>query len=380
MKYLSFFFVPLFIALLFSSCDWFTSPEELTPGRRDYVWTADTIHVPFTYFEKIWGDSNDNVWIVGPGGGLKTTVWNYDGTQWTTDSVSKGVSPLGIWRFGKNDIWIAGNEGNICHFNGSQWSERIKIEKENSTIGFQEIWGDSPNNVFAVGYADSSNTRKPIIFNWDGYNWAEIEIPIFPTYNFILMRGGKNNKFYLLGWGAKENGGDLLAIFQFDGTQIEKIYEGDFLSDSWANFENINNRIFFVIGNNICTYKDGGFEVLVAINNTNFNQGLAGRSEKDIFLNMRDGIAHYNGSDIEYLYHFLGSEKPYGMVAIQNYIFVLINDFENGNNIILRGESPLNSITLYVETSSNLIYQSHLFCNKKTNPEKQGLGFYFLSV
>jgi len=40
------------------------------------------------------------------------------------------------------------------------------------------------------------------------------------------------------------------------------------------------------------------------VENPNFYQRMWGRNSKDIFLLMTDGLAHYNGTDIEYLFYF----------------------------------------------------------------------------
>jgi len=339
MKKMILILINVLIGLIVFSCkDSITNPEP-KPGRRDYVWTADTIKVPFTYFNKIWGDAPDNVWVVGPGGGLDKTIWHFDGSNWSTDGISRGISPLSVWGFGKKDIWTAGREGRIWRYNGS-WKMSLWYKKDGWDIGFQEIYGNEPNNVFAVGYADSANFRKSIILKWNGEVWKEINTPIFTTYAFITMRKSfalKSN-YYTLGWGEKQNGGDLLALFEFDGTNITKIYEADFVSESWSMVENIGNEVLFVIGKNICKYINGSFVPIINIPNSTFNLRFSGRSEKDIFLSMKDGIAHYNGSDIQYIYRFNSNQNIFGFVVLESEIFVLVRDSNNNSNIILRGK------------------------------------------
>lgn len=144
----------------------------------------------------------------------------------------------------------------------------------------------------------------------------------------------------MLGWGEKSNGGDLLALFEFDGKNIWKIYEDDFNSQTWCNLENVGEQLYFLIGNKICSYKDGKFNTLVNINLPNYNQGFWGRDEKDIIIPMTDGIAHYNGTDIQYIYHFKGSEGIFGAVVLPKDIFILTKDFNNYSNIMIRGTLP----------------------------------------
>jgi hypothetical protein len=327
---------------IINSCESNPLEQTVTPGRRDYVWTVDTLKIPFKYLYKIWGDSPDNVWAVGPGGGSSDAIWKYDGKKWATDYVHRNIAPNGVWGFGNNNVWACGQEGRIWNYNGTEWKQSIWFTKQNWDVGFQEIWGDTPNSIYAVGYADSASARHAEILKWNGSAWREIRIPNFETYGFIKIRRAANQQgnYFLLGWGEKSNGGDLLALFEFDGENIWKIYEGDFDSQSWSNIERIGDEIFFMIGNKICSYKNGQFNTLLEINIPKYNQGLWGRSEKDIIIPMTDGIAQYDGINIQYIYRYKGTEQAYGAVILPNDIFILTNDSDNYTNIIIRGTLP----------------------------------------
>ncbi len=43
---------------------------------------------------------------------------------------------------------------------------------------------------------------------------------------------------------------------------------------------------------------------VLQVDNPKFYQRMWGRSSNDIFLLMTDGLAHFNGSNIEYLFNF----------------------------------------------------------------------------
>ncbi len=329
--------------LILSSCNSNPVDSQPQPGRRDYVWTVDTIKIPFKYLRKIWGNSPENVWAVGSGGASSTSIWKYNGTKWSTDNVQRNILPNGIWGFGKNSVWAAGNEGRIWSYNGIDWKQSIWFTKQNWDIGFEEIWGDNPNSIYAVGYADSANTRHAEMIRWDGSTWQEIKIPDFNTYSFIKIRRAANQQgdYFLLGWGEKSNGGDLLALFEFDGKNIWKIYEDDFVSQTWSDVSEIGGKLLFIIGNKISRYRNGQFQPVFEVDITKFNQGIWGRSEKDIFISMTDGIAHYNGTDVQYLYRYTGGKQvALGGVTLTNDIFILTRDYKNYSNIIIRGILP----------------------------------------
>ncbi|MBK7227900.1 MAG: hypothetical protein IPH97_03270 [Ignavibacteriales bacterium] len=64
----------------------------------------------------------------------------------------------------------------------------------------------------------------------------------------------------------------------------------------------INNEVIFVLGNQIARSVNNKFQTFLNVTNSNFYQRIWGRNTKDIFLLMTDGLAHYNGTDVEYLF------------------------------------------------------------------------------
>jgi hypothetical protein len=77
---------------------------------------------------------------------------------------------------------------------------------------------------------------------------------------------------------------------------------------------------------------------LITVQNSEFGYSVEGRSIKDVFVGMLDGIAHYNGSDIEYLYNFSDPNIRGDFIKVfPNSLF--INTYNNSKhiNIIFRG-------------------------------------------
>lgn len=68
-----------------------------------------------------------------------------------------------------------------------------------------------------------------------------------------------------------------------------------------------------------------------------------GRSTKDIFLLMTDGLAHYNGDNIEYLFYFtFANDKPwtqiYGAAIFENEVFFTIYEPPTDLKLIYHGK------------------------------------------
>jgi hypothetical protein len=293
-------------------------------------------------FARIWGSNTDDIWIVGPGGDLDKTIYHFDGISWKTDGISRPISPLSVWGFGKNNVWIGGRDGRIWRYDGSELREHTHFETtREKNIGFQEIWGDSPSNVFAAGYSGDEENRTAIIAHYDGVKWELREFTDLKKYNFLRIRRAntESNTYYLWAFKNEPVTGDLLSIFEYKGgTDIKLIYEGKLGLQTAAFIQKIDNEMYFVIGNTINKYSQNKFKQFLKVNHPNFATPIYGRNQKDIILGMLDGIAHYNGSDIEYLYKFNGSVLMTDTFLFDREIFVMALDLTNGNDLIFRGK------------------------------------------
>ncbi|MBM4172720.1 MAG: hypothetical protein FJ214_12685, partial [Ignavibacteria bacterium] len=301
-------FIVISVLIITNSCNSPTEPEPL-PGRRDYVWKVDTLQIPFTSLIRIWGSGPDNIWAIGPGGDLGKTIYHYDGVNWKTDGISRPISPLSVFGFNAYDVWLGGGDGRIWQLDGNIWKQIVQFYRpREKVIGFSEIWGDSPSNIFATGYSGYEESRTAVIAHYKEAKWKLLEFPGL-KYNFLRIKGidKETSKYYLMGIKETSSGQSIFGLFEFNGTDIKQIYEGTTSRETYSAVQQIDGKIYFVIGNTIYRYINNEFKEFVKIDNTNFYTQIFGRSKKDIFLRMLDGIAHYNGSNIEYLYRFNGN-------------------------------------------------------------------------
>ncbi|MCP5061993.1 MAG: hypothetical protein GY936_05960 [Ignavibacteriae bacterium] len=341
--FLFFIFLLTTISLInFSSCEDPISPyDQLKPGRRDYTWEVDTLNIPFTILHKIWGSSPTDVWAIGPGGDLDKTIYHYDGEKWNNDGISRKISPISIWGFASDDVWLGGNEGRIWHYNGSDWSENFHIEDPRFVYsGFQDIWGESNKNIWAVGYLDSAGTRKGLVYHYDGNDWSRVNID-YKHGNLLRIRRGQktNNNYYL--WGLWEDDfiGDSTKLLEYNGSKYLKELSKSRYGNGKGHFvQEIDDEIIFTINNGLYTYKNSKFELFVTNSFPNSYKGIVGRNKKDIFWSMPDGLTHYNGSDIEYILNINDSQRLTRGVLFKDYVFFLAVDLNNGLSLIHRGK------------------------------------------
>ena len=100
----------------------------------------------------------------------------------------------------------------------------------------------------------------------------------------------------------------------------------------------IDGEVYFILGRKIAKRINNEFITVLNLGNTNFDNDIWGRSSKDIFLRMTDGLAHYNGSDIEYLLHF---DKPrtqiFGAALFEKEVFFIVYESPTNLNLIYHG-------------------------------------------
>ncbi len=297
--------------------------DDSAPGRRDYVWTVDTITTdPFVNLSRMWGSGPNDLWAVGGG------LYHFDGNSW---SEIKGYFPSVIFGFSQNDIWAAGNaaDGRIWHFNGISWSLFCTCSiSETAVLFFSNIWGDAANNIYAVGYISISETEyKQLLLHYDGIKWKFVKMPEM-RFGFYDVRsyGGK-----LVFTGARdESYGSTYKVLEFDGSNFKEIYSGT----SYAQMTSICGTIYIYIGKKVYTYQNGRLVLFVDWESMPFCGGFAGRSTKDIFLGTVIGyntyaIAHYNGTNIQNVFEFWGNRVGFHYTQIFDSSAVFLGSDDN---------------------------------------------------
>jgi hypothetical protein len=335
------FFISLFIISI--SCDSIEPTDELKPGRRDYIWTVDTLDSPNNVIKSIWGAVVNDVWAVGPGGiTAYDGLWHFDGNIWQPYEQALPISPECIYGITQNDIWMGGSDGKIFRFNGTLWNQDNSIVREDTAGNWiNYIWGDSPQVLYALGRAYLTNEPLPrsFILHFNGSNWKEIYFSPKQLQFFSIRE--ENNKLFLSGL-IKTNTvePDTLFFYKMENNIVNEIYRNTMDKITFMNLSQIGEKTYFLIGQDLFEYVKGIFIKVISFSDPMFGYQAYGRSEKDIFLRMKDGLAHYNGDDIEYLYHFSNNytsilNEP---LLLEKDVFFVIHDNLNDYNLILRGK------------------------------------------
>ena len=95
-------------------------------------------------YKALWGTSSQDLWAAGDQG----TIIHFDGTAWTQMTASPRNDLLGIWcALNGTDRYAVGMDGTILHSQGAGWSAQASSTNQH-LFG---AWGASASDVFVVG-------------------------------------------------------------------------------------------------------------------------------------------------------------------------------------------------------------------------------------
>lgn len=334
----------LIILLLFNSCD---SPTEFidntVPGRRDYSWTIDTLNAPGNSYYDLWASSPTDVWTVS-GSNWEQSIFHFDGNKWSSSQIVGLFGIDGLWGFAANNIYVGADNGSIWKYDGNNWNLFARLKKDGTDyILFQNIWGESPNDFYAFGAGPDSNGgfNNSVIAHYLNGNWNMLNTDGIIGNVGHLYKNKLDNKIYLntyrIGNGEYF---DSTLIYEYSKKTYKQLYSSVWTKGTQADLSFIDGEVYFVLGNRIarCVYNQ--LETYLNVNNPNFYQRIWGRSAKDIFLLMTDGLVHYNGTDLKYLFYFnvTPATQIFGAALFQKEVFFLVKEARTHQNLVYHGK------------------------------------------
>ena len=150
------------------------------------------------YLRSIWGTSDDDIWAAGTDG----HVFHYNGTGWDHLNETKGTILRSIWGTGPDNVYIVGDWSTILHWDGSALE---KIAAPTSGTWYQGIWGTSNNNIYIVG-------DDQTVIHYNGTIWETL-MTGGSSEPFFDIEGRSASEMYILGLGS---------FYDFDGQHLIK--------------------------------------------------------------------------------------------------------------------------------------------------------------
>jgi len=296
--------VSIIVIVIINSCgEGITEP---LPGRRDYVWSKDTLRAEdfgFQFLSSIWGSSPKDIWVVGDAAAQANKVWHYDGIRWKNYRLNQFAAPISIHGISSYEVWMVTTRSDIWKWDGLNWNKYTTIIPEGYyRILFEDIYGYK-DNLYAVGIAEKlDGDYTGIIVHYNGKKWEILNTPKIKEY-FVRV-------LFL------EKGDILITALnlndQLEPARLYKYANGELilLGKSWIDYilGILNNKLYVNTDRKVYEYKDSELILKIDLSNTNYAGGLIGRSINDFFAgNYGWNLGHYNGESIVDLYYINGN-------------------------------------------------------------------------
>ena len=311
------------------------TPDPIAAGSRDYTWKIDTIYAPSNLFLGISGTSGKDVWTVNPS--TSGMFYHFDGNTWTRDNTVRPFTPWSIYSVSATEVWSGGQDGKIWSYDGEAWKQHSVVTIPGGTDVFPLAFYKTSNGIFYVcGVYSTDNNFFGFVAWWSGTQWMILDKGNYRT-TFTKIIKGPGNKYYLLGITDEQFQESTWQFYEFDGTMVKLIKLGKQQQDDNGGLLSTPNEALFIVGNTLNRYVDTSFVNIGGLFlNTGYLNVGAGRSYKDVFLGMKDGIAHFNGKDVQYLVRTLSPTYARAGIVFEDEVFFKGFD-SNGNNYIFHG-------------------------------------------
>ena len=306
--------------------------ENLTPGRRDYTWVADTIKNPFLHLYHIWGNSLTNLWTSSTM--YSASLFKYDGTKWVLDDRTYLPTPAALWGY-EDKLWIGNGNGCIWQFTGSSYQEQLKYHKlgDNFT-DFLNMVGSSDKEIYVSGSYRIDKLNYSVLMKYDGNVWKVDKKFDYPFTVLQICYSLRNDRYYITS--TNNNGPE--TVYEYDRTNFKEIFKYH-TSNPGPTLAVIDKYAHIVIEDKVYRYRNDKMELITGINDAKFGGIVWGRGRNDIFIRMIDGLAHYNGSDVKYQFKVPESYRMNANMAIfEKDVFISAMDLNSGYNIIYHGK------------------------------------------
>jgi hypothetical protein len=331
-------FIIVFASSFFSFNACKKSPTESDEGgSRNYTWIVDTLHFPGTFITSMWGSSTTNVWAVGSGEFDKNVI-HFNGYYWDTDQNRHYILPLSIVGADSSDIWMCGSDGLIFHYDGIRWQKYIKvIYPEFNNVILAGMWLENKNSIYLAGdLRDSLNNSRALFMHYDGVKWNEVTIPLLNCkFIKVLKDEFYPESFFFLGWEFDEKNRIHWYIYELKSNLFKLLYEGSDDFSELANIVLIEGRILFIQGQKGFWYENDIF-VKCYEYGAGAENGASGRNGNDIIITLKDGLAHYNGSNFKRILTFNSNISIGAIQMFPTSIFCIGID-NTGKSIAFRG-------------------------------------------
>jgi hypothetical protein len=236
---------------------------------RSHGSALTTVYLASEVLLSIWGFSEHNIYAAGANG----LLLHFDGDEWSRIPSGRNENFRGIWSASDHDLYIVGDSG-ILYYDGRTFSEM-----DTPPGNYSLIWGTSQNNIYAWMIEGQ-------LLHFNGAGWQVVESLSSESVTFI--NGNAENNVYAVG----TNG----LIERYDGQNWEKVSRDEALSlvDVWGRGEND----IFAVGNKgrVVHYNGNGWTEMVTPTGSDLSSVWGRPGEKMIAVGQNGTIIESIGN------------------------------------------------------------------------------------
>jgi photosystem II stability/assembly factor-like uncharacterized protein len=153
------------------------SDHQWAVGERGTVlagpaFTVETVPTSATLYG-VWESESGTVWVVGGEPDLSGVILQKSGGAW------KDVTPAGstsayfkVWGASDDDVWICGQEGKLVHWDGSALTD--VATGLGRAVPLFTVAGRAHDDVYAVG-----GLGNAVVLHYDGGDWTRLGDAVF---------------------------------------------------------------------------------------------------------------------------------------------------------------------------------------------------------
>lgn len=114
----------------------------------------------------LWAVSPTDIWGAGGNG----VLIHFDGATWSPVPSGVATNLNALWGSSATDVWAVGEFGKILRYNGTSWAPVTSgaINELNA------IWGIGAKDIWTVGENSVLGTGPGEFWHWDGTAWAKV--------------------------------------------------------------------------------------------------------------------------------------------------------------------------------------------------------------
>ncbi|MDO8550391.1 MAG: glucosyl transferase [Ignavibacteria bacterium] len=241
-----------------------------------------------------------------------------------------GIAPAKtIFAFNENDIWIAA--GNVFHFNGTEWNRHAGTGPENGSAN--KIWGSSSSDIYFAG-------NNGYISHYNGTNWQKIgsgtDLDIYDIWGDYNEKTGDYEILLVL---SKSNFNLVdKKLLKIEGNTI-KVLNDSGLAKSVQSIWFLPDKRYYIVGSGIHQkhrLHDPFWNVYPSGVVTSYqSHRVRGSNINDIFVvGSFAEVVHFNGISW-YKYQISITSGAFGNIDIKSNLVVTVGYYGNQGVVVM---------------------------------------------